>query len=182
MITITINDKEAQAAVTRLAGRCANLRPAMRDLGEYMIEATRQRFVKGEAPDGSKWKSNSPATLRAQAYRKAGGTVLRRGEGARVPGGSLAGKKPGIGESKRLSTEIVARPGGNRVEISSGLEYAATFHHGAKKGAFGRMKRPPSGGATVSNQGRISCMSRWLISSPVIVGIWDRRVPSGIRP
>ena len=144
MITVKINAGEVQAAVKRLAGRCENLRPAMEDIGEYMIEATRQRFVSGTAPDGSAWKPNRPATLVAQAYRKAGGTVLRKGEKVRVPGGVLAGKKPLVGESKRLSTEISHRSSSSRVEIFSSLEYAAVQQFGAAKGAFGKTRRGAS--------------------------------------
>jgi len=143
MITIKINDREVVEALGKLARRCSDLRPAMDDIGEYMVEATKQRFVRGEAPDGTKWAPNKATTLREYFRKRGGGTVLRKGERMKVAGGELlgAGKKVLIGESKRLGTEIASRPESRRVEITSNLIYAATQQFGAQKGSFGRTKK-----------------------------------------
>jgi phage gpG-like protein len=143
MIIIKINDREVVAALGKLAGRCSDMRPAMDDIGEYMIESIKKRFATGTAPDGSKWAPNKTSTIREYFRKKGGGTVLRKGERMKVTGGELLGssKKVMIGESKRLGTEVASRPESHRVEISSSPIYSATQHFGAKRGSFGRTKR-----------------------------------------
>lgn len=94
--------------------------PMYQEIGEYVVNATKQRFVIGEAPDGSKWAPKSQTTI--DRYRAAG-------DGGRT--------KPLIGPSRRLSTEIhyfVSRAG---VEVGSSLEYSGAMQSGAAKGAFG---------------------------------------------
>lgn len=107
------------------AGRALDdLTPVFQDIGEYMIEATRQRFRQGEAPDGSKWLPKSAVTL--QRYRD-------RGDGNRPD--------PLIGASRRLSTEILKFVTKEAVEVGSNLEYAGVMQTGAPQGAFGHDSR-----------------------------------------
>jgi len=142
MITIKINDREVTEALGKLAGRCSDLRPAMDDIGEYMVESTKKRFATSTAPDGTKWAPNKETTLREYFRRKGGGTVLRKGEKGPVPGGQILGsKKVMIGESKRLGTEIAPKAEQRRVEITSSLIYSAVQQFGAARGSFGRTKR-----------------------------------------
>ncbi len=101
-----------------------DLTPIHQDIGEYMVEATRERFRRGEAPDGSKWAPKSALTL---------ARYLAAGDGARP--------NPLIGPSRRLSTEIARFADRGGVEIGSALEYSGVMQHGAAQGAFGRDKR-----------------------------------------
>lgn len=48
MITIEINDTELQATFRKLIDAGTNLEPVFRDIGEYMLESTKQRFVDGK--------------------------------------------------------------------------------------------------------------------------------------
>ena len=50
-------------------------------------------------------------------------------------------KKPLIGETRRLSTEISYQIAADGVEVGSSMQYAAVQHFGAKKGEFGRTRR-----------------------------------------
>jgi len=141
MIAIKINDRQITQAVKRLSKAGGNLKPAMEDIGEYLTRATKKRFGKseGRAPDGTSWKANTDATIAEFVRRKKGGTVKRPGE--KIKSGIAAGKKPLIGESKRLGTEIHYEADANSVAVGSSEEQAAVMQFGAKKGEFGRTKR-----------------------------------------
>lgn len=142
MITIKINDREIQQTIKRLARAGGDLKPAMQDIGEYLTVSTKKRFAEGQAPDGTPWEPNTAATIAAFARRKKGSSVRRPGE--RRPKKrdlGAAGKKPLIGESRRLSTEINYRADASSVAVGSSLEQAAVMQFGAKKGDFGRTKR-----------------------------------------
>ena len=101
-----------------------DMTPVYQDIGEHMVEATRDRFRTGTAPDGTKWRAKSPATLAA---------YLARGDGNRPD--------PLIGASRRLSREIQQLTTRDSVEIGSSLEYSAAMQHGVAKGAFGKTSR-----------------------------------------
>lgn len=70
------------------------------------------------------------------------GGSFRRGGGLSKRGAQRASaKRPLIGETRRLSSEIAYRlfPGG--VEVGSSLQYAAVQQFGARRGQFGRTRR-----------------------------------------
>lgn len=118
MIRIDIDDQNVRTALDRLIGRVEDASPAMREIGELLIERTRARFRQGQAPDGTPWAPPSPVTL----ARK------------RDP-------RPLFGESRRLSSEIAYEAGSDFVEVGSSLVYSAVHQFGAAKGAFGRTRR-----------------------------------------
>lgn len=154
MIEIKFNNKDVTEVLGKLVGHMQDMRPVGRDIGEYMIVATKQRFARGESPDGEKWKPNTQTTILQYLRLKSGGTVLRKGEKAgskyyrkdngrltKAGAGVVMGKRPLIGESKRLSKEIFYSVTGNGVVIGTNLIQAAVMQHGAKKGEFGKTKR-----------------------------------------
>jgi len=117
-INVEIASGEAQQAISGMADVLANPRLVFEDIGEYVIESTKQRFNKGIAPSGVPWAPNRPTTL---ARKK--------------------GTRPLIGNSGRLGREIIKFVADNSVEIGSALEYAAVMHFGAKQGQFGTSTR-----------------------------------------
>lgn len=129
MLRVEIQDQEVQAALERLVESGEDMSPAMRDIGEYLVESTKGRFRTGTAPDGTPWAPNSEATIRAALYRM--------GRKAPPKGATLPAKRPGIGESRRLGQEIHYRAGPQDVEVGSALIYAGTFHLGARKRQYG---------------------------------------------
>lgn len=141
MIKVEIDDKQVLAALQRLVDAGRDLKPAMQDIGEYLVVSTRQRFQDGAAPDGTPWAPNSYTTF----DRLAGGLGKSNyGKGGRLNAkgaGHIAGKKPLIGETKQLSTKIFSRATAHSVEVGSPLEYAGVQHFGAKQGEFGRSRR-----------------------------------------
>ena len=119
MITITLEADDVLAALRRIEASGARLRPALAEIGEDLIESTKQRFASGTAPDDSSWAENQPST------------IARKGHA-----------KPLIGESRSLSTLIVKQfAGQNTLLVGSNMEYAAVQQFGAGKGQFGRTRR-----------------------------------------
>ncbi len=132
MISISFNAMPVFSALERAGEQLDDLTPIHQEIGEYMIESTRQRFQRGEAPDGDAWAPKKPATI--ARYQD-------RGDGYRP--------KPLIGPSGRLGREIAMLASRDAVEIGSALEYSAVMQDGAAKGAFGtdRSGRPIPWGA-----------------------------------
>ncbi|GIX17708.1 MAG: virion morphogenesis protein [Rhodothalassiaceae bacterium] len=139
MIRIEVEDEAVIAALRRLQAAVAAPRPAMEAIGEALAETTRRRFAAGRGPDGRPWVPNSPVTVarflsRFRGARRRDGVLTRRG--ARL----AASKRPLIGETKRLSSEIHHAASAREVEIGSSLVYSAVQQFGARKGAFGRTR------------------------------------------
>ncbi|WP_337877518.1 phage virion morphogenesis protein [Elioraea sp.] len=142
MITIKLGVEDTiRTALRRVLDATGDLTPVMREIGEALVESTRQRFRLGRAPDGTPWAPNSPVTVArflarfAGARRKGGRGPTKRGQGL------AAAKRPLIGESRALSTQIAWRADARSVEVGSPLVYAATQQFGAAQGAFGTTRR-----------------------------------------
>ena len=119
--TIVIENDEITAALARLSGALDNLQPAMRELGEYFVDSTTQRFKAGRAPDGSIWAAKSPVTIAAQGGRRTNRLDTR----------------PLFGPSLSLSSTINFEDFPDRVEWGSPMEYAAVQQFGAAAGSLG---------------------------------------------
>jgi phage virion morphogenesis protein len=141
LIRIEVDDQAVRAALGELLRRVQDPAPALREIGELLVASTRQRFATGRAPDGTPWAPNSPVTV-LRYLSRFGGSFRRRGGGLTKRGQArAAAKKPLIGETRRLSSEIAYRLIPRGVEVGSSLEYAATQQFGARKGQFGRTRR-----------------------------------------
>jgi len=55
------NADEVKAAFLKLQGTLHDLTPVFQDIGEAMLNVTRERFNTQTAPDGTPWKPLSPA-------------------------------------------------------------------------------------------------------------------------
>jgi phage virion morphogenesis protein len=139
-VDVKLDDGKVQEAFSLLVGRVSNLRPLMQELGEFLTETTKQRFETSTAPDGSRWAPNAPATYLAHldAFK---GSFQKDGRLSKRGATRLSGKKPLIGETGRLSSQINYRADRQSVEIGSGLVYAAVQQFGATGGSFGTTKR-----------------------------------------
>jgi phage virion morphogenesis protein len=124
MSTVQFNTTEAAAAIRRAAEQLDDMTPLFQDVAEYMIEATRKRFITGTAPDGSKWAPKKQSTL--DRYKRLGYGNL---------------PKTLIGPGKRLSREIVGQASRSGAVIGSALIYSRVMQEGAAKGAFGADRR-----------------------------------------
>ena len=161
MIDPKINETASRglAALHRALG---DMTEPNQEIGEVMIQSTKDRFPQGIAPDGTPWAPKSQATIQAQ----------RRGEGrgrnARVD------FRPLFGPSRSLSTQISYIAGPDSVEWGSNLIYAGVQQLGAGKGAFGTMSngspipwgqipaRPFLGLSTQDNETIVATVEDWL--------------------
>ena len=99
-----------------------DLSPLMRDIGEELLNSTRERFRAEVAPDGSPWAPLSPATRRRK--RRNADKVLT--------------------ESGDLGRYITVRATRDSVEIGSTRIYAGAHQFGTRRGQYGadRAGRP----------------------------------------
>jgi len=114
------NSDALRRAVANLHEATTNLLPAWQDVGEYMVEATKERFRTGIGPDGAAWAPKSQTTIAA---------YLARGDGSHT--------KPLIGPTRRLSSEINYGASNEGVAVGLSLIYALVQQLGARKGEFG---------------------------------------------
>lgn len=127
MIAVKFNNEAMLASLRGLRSRLADMTPVYRDIGEYMVKATRDRFVSGTDPDGKAWAPKKQSTI--DRYRANGDGELL---------------SPLIGPSRRLGREIFPIVSRSGVQIGSALIQAAVMQFGAAKGAFGTTSRGQS--------------------------------------
>lgn len=149
MIELKLDDAAAQAKLRALKAKLGNMRPAMAEIGEELLENVKQRFETSTGPDGEAWAPNKESTLMGMLGQTKGNFKQRAGKNDQVVGGRrlsakgakrAGGKKPLIGESKALSSTIHVKPTADSLEIGSNMIYSRVQQHGAGKGAFGNMK------------------------------------------
>jgi len=98
---------QVTTALNKLLKQSDNLEPAFRDIGEYLLESTQQRFIDQQAPDGTPWEPLSPNTLR---HKKRPDRVLT--------------------ETGTLADTLNYQLGANQLMLGSNMEYAATHQFG----------------------------------------------------
>ena len=106
---------EAERRLRALADAGHDLTPAMRDIGEYLVRTTKDRFADERGPDGAPWEPLSDRT-RSRKRRNAGRILTEEGY---------------------LGGQIVYQAEPAAVETGSPLVYAGTHQFGAEKGSFG---------------------------------------------
>lgn len=60
VIDITVDDAEVRAGLRALEAKLGNLQPFFRDIGEALLNSTRERFNTMRDPEGSPWASLAP--------------------------------------------------------------------------------------------------------------------------
>jgi|3_EtaG_2_1085321.scaffolds.fasta_scaffold12001_5 phage virion morphogenesis protein len=118
------NVTRATEAIRAATGELKDMTPLYRDVVEYMIEATRQRFAKGIDPQGNAWAPKKQSTL--DRYKRLGYGNLRRVL---------------VGPSRQLSRQIVGEATRSGAVIGSALIYSRVMQEGADKGEFGNDRR-----------------------------------------
>lgn len=125
MADLVITDDEITGALLRLSATLSDLTPIMQEIGEIVIDSTKQRFPQGIAPDGSRWASKSQTTLNRYGARTSNRIDIR----------------PLFGPSGALSSQIFYEAAPDSVMWGSPMIYAAVQQFGAAQGAFGRTSR-----------------------------------------
>lgn len=134
---IDIDDQAVVSAINKAVTELQDLRPMQEEIGELLVDSTRQRFATSTAPDGSRWLANSRVTIERFLDRKGyyGKTGKLNAKGSQA----AMGKKPLIGRSRSLSTQIRYQVESGALVIGSSMEYARVQQKGAKQGEFGRV-------------------------------------------
>ena len=125
MATVEIKEDEITGALTRLSAALSDMTPVMQEIGEIMVDSTKQRFAQGIAPDGSRWAPKSQTTLNRYGARTSNRIDIR----------------PLFGPSGALSSQIFYEVTPDSVSWGSPMIYAGTQQFGAAQGAFGRTSR-----------------------------------------
>lgn len=94
-------------ALNRLIKNTADTSPALREIGEHLLESTQQRFKEMETPDGEAWEELAP------------GTIKKKKRVDRI-----------LTESGTLADTLNYQLGNDQLLFGSNMEYAATHQFG----------------------------------------------------
>ncbi len=150
MANINFDDHEVLEVLGTLIRRANDPTKLMAQIGEMMVDRTKERFGTSTSPTGERWKPDRASTVTRYLQQKYGqggrafskkkrhqGTLTKFGLGEAMV------KKPLIGETRRLSSEIFYRvtPAGKTLRVGSSMIYAAAQQFGMRKGYAGHNKR-----------------------------------------
>ena len=113
MIEVIIDDSQIRRSLQQLQQAATDISPALRAIGEVMVESTKRRFETGTDPQGNLWKENKASTLE----HKVGNKPLLDGQTL----------------MNQISSQLV---GNNELEIYSTKQYAAMMQFGGTKAEF----------------------------------------------
>lgn len=100
------DDAAITVALKRLLKVGGDLSPVMKNIGEYLVQATEERFRTETDPDGNKWPEVSDATRKKKKHPKV------------------------LTESGQLRQSINYRASGNEVVVGTNKPYAAAMQFG----------------------------------------------------
>lgn len=139
MVTIQFDDDEIRRSFARLVASAKNPRPVLEEIGELLIDSTKQRFGTSMAPDGMPWAKNSPTTILQYLGRYKSSFSKRDGRLTKKGDERASSKRPLIGETRDLSRQIIKRvEGSHTLLVGSTVPYGAVQQFGAKKREFGK--------------------------------------------
>lgn len=120
-VTLTAVGFEAvDAALLERINAARDPAPALRQVGEYLDLSHRQRWDRGQAPDGSLWAKLRPVTLaRKQAKGRPLGILVQTTD---------------LRDTLRWALQ------GRELVFGTGRPYGAAMQFGAARGAFGKTK------------------------------------------
>ena len=118
-IQIELDDQQARAALRRLIHSGRDLSPVLRDIGEHLLNAARQRFNEERSPEDKPWAPLSPTTLKRKRLNQ--DKIL-------IQDGHLQGT-------------LNYRVGKDHIDIGSPRIHAGVQQFGAAKGAFGTARK-----------------------------------------
>lgn len=114
--TITVEDKEINAALTRVERAGGDTAALMREVAGAMLFSVQRRFETESAPDGSKWPAHAPRTAKARANRKT------RGNAPITP--KL------LRQTNRLYKSISSEASSSEAAVGTNLDYARIHQTG----------------------------------------------------
>ncbi|MDD3328865.1 MAG: phage virion morphogenesis protein [Zoogloea sp.] len=133
--SVRLDTARVTEVLARLAAGAKNPAALYKAIGEELITSTRARFATSTAPDGSRWAPNSRATFEAYLARFTR-TTRKDGRLNAKGSGVVMGKRPLVGQSRQLATQIYYNLTPRGLEIGSPMEYAAMQQFGGSKAEF----------------------------------------------
>lgn len=115
-IRVELDDAEVRKALNRVIAAGGDMSPLFADIGEHLLNTTRERFVAQAAPDGTDWAELTETTKRRKRRNK--GKILT--------------------ERGFLRVNLTYQAGIDEVLVGSPSIYGGTHQFGADKGAFGK--------------------------------------------
>lgn len=113
--SITIDDREINAALTRVAEAGGEPIALMDEMAAAMLFSVQRRFETETGPSGAPWARHAPRTARARANRRRGNTPV----------------SPKIlRDSNRLYSSIVSEASADEAAVGTNLIYAAIHQTG----------------------------------------------------
>lgn len=123
-MAIEWDDRAVVAKLNEVARQASNLRPLLSEIGDFLVESTKQRFTDGVGPDGEKWKGNSDTTINLVWTDKNGNSRGPKGRDTPLFYGGF------------LQESISYSAGENELQVGSSMEYAAMQQFGGTKDEF----------------------------------------------
>jgi len=135
MFEITYNDGNTHTVLNRIMNATQNTEPAMRAIGEVVMEISKRSFDNSASPDGTPWAANSEATILQYLEKTTGnykkdGTLSAKGQTRAI------NKRPLIGQSGDLQRQFSYIATADSVTISNSMVYAAMEQFGGTKQQF----------------------------------------------
>lgn len=135
-IKIEIRDQDVLTALDRLAAGTRNPAPVLKAIGEDLTRQVKRTFETGADPWGRPWAANKASTL-AGFIGTFGASSFKKNGGLNKKGAvRLASKRPLIGETRQLSTQISYHVAGGVLTVGSSMEYAAMQQFGGTRVKF----------------------------------------------
>lgn len=125
-----IDDLGVKAFLARIANGAHDMRPAMKNIGEYMILRTQERFDKETDPEGVKWAPLAALTYAASFHGK---KFTKKGATTKGMTNYILMRKI-LTKSSHLRMSITYRADDHSVTIGTNKVYAAIHQFGGKAG------------------------------------------------
>jgi len=124
LVTITHNIPQAQQGLATLARKAGTIKPALKTIGETLVNSTRDRWDKEVDPQGNKWQALKASTLKRKAKKKKSLKILLQDD--------------------HLRFNINPQVEENSLIVGSPEKYAAVHQLGGPAGRKGRQFHMPA--------------------------------------
>lgn len=161
-ITIELDSEAVQSALERMLDALGEdgLRAPLAEIGEALVESTKQRFVDSQGPDGMPWEANAESTLLGvmrKSLKKGEALITKRGNTRAKAVKALARKRPLV-DTGNLATQIRYQLGRGSVSVGTNRSYsggkadASVHQYGTKDG---RIPARPFLGLSASDEATV---------------------------
>ena len=157
--TVTVKDDEVKQALAALQQHLNNMQPAMKKIGETIMERAKRRFDTSTAPDGTPWQPLSAVTLGiisgrlGSSYQKKDGSLNKEGLA------KMGARKPLV-DTHTLSRQFFVSADQNSASVYNSEAYAAIHQFGGMAGRNRQVKIPARPFLPVNAAGDLAATER----------------------